>query len=696
MAPGRPHYPPPLNLRADSTDSDHEQDLANVPLPRTTSSAHSNPSVGPVGSGSVASRARTQHSHVPRSSSVYSSTFTVPSVSSAPAHSVSHPQQTSSTHAGGILPSASFFHPSRPIPYSDFTSSNYNPNNSAFNAVPLSSIPRPTALAHGDQRPESIGSDSFTHGSFTTDEHGLGGGGRKRAASATNPNNVVGMSSLSRTFSTKVSREPLLPIGQKPKPPIPAQLNMGRSASGRKLPGIGGRGRWNEGSGGVLKVSDGGSSVAAGGRVRTSVERFLWRTLSGDVETADEYPTKDLELSENVEDLESGYRVSEEPNVELKSTSRGTFDGSGTMNISHSANVPSALPQQKSVLRPRFPNFNPVPPSTDHPSSRTPVLNSSGKTMRKYSLHPSQNTFFLKGRILTGGDSVWPFVCSVILLLGITGTWSGTTAVWWWKNESPAVAIVGGYMCLLTLANMMATAFSDPGILPRNLDPDPPYPDTSSGDEGVRVPFPRDLKVRSGVVRVKYCQTCRIYRPPRSSHCRMCDNCVDGCDHHCQWVNNCVGRRNYTSFILLLTSATLTLCLIICTSALHLVIQAHNEHLNVQQSLRRGAGSAVVFLLSAIMIWPVGGLLGYHMRLLLLNLTTIEQIRNSAHKSLVDGPAPPNPFALGNWRHNLAEMLCRAQGTSWLSAAECAVEDRREPNPGAEIGGDEGGTDGTG
>ena len=73
-------------------------------------------------------------------------------------------------------------------------------------------------------------------------------------------------------------------------------------------------------------------------------------------------------------------------------------------------------------------------------------------------------------------------------------------------------------------------------------------------------------------VPVKYCKTCLIYRPPRSSHCRMvtsyslrpcvvtlisypkCDNCVDSCDHHCQWLNNCVGRRNYTSFIVFLVS----------------------------------------------------------------------------------------------------------------------------------------------
>ena len=41
-------------------------------------------------------------------------------------------------------------------------------------------------------------------------------------------------------------------------------------------------------------------------------------------------------------------------------------------------------------------------------------------------------------------------------------------------------------------------AFRDPGILPRNLDPDPPTASTGS-EESVRQPLPRDLKVRNGL-----------------------------------------------------------------------------------------------------------------------------------------------------------------------------------------------------
>ena len=112
-------------------------------------------------------------------------------------------------------------------------------------------------------------------------------------------------------------------------------------------------------------------------------------------------------------------------------------------------------------------------------------------------------------------------------------------------------------------------------------------------------------------------------------------------------------------------------------------------------------GSAIVFCLSVCVIWPVAALLVYHMRvcslspffsldfgltfgqLLLLNITTIEQIRNTAHKSLEPtAPPPPNPFSHGSWRRNCLAVLCRPEGTSWLNARGVKTRDDRLVNPG--------------
>ncbi|KDQ07259.1 hypothetical protein BOTBODRAFT_180857 [Botryobasidium botryosum FD-172 SS1] len=325
-----------------------------------------------------------------------------------------------------------------------------------------------------------------------------------------------------------------------------------------------------------------------------------------------------------------------------------------------------------------------------------PVLSKSEprRPLRNYHLISSQNRFFLNGHIVLGGNTPWPFIGVLVIVFGIAGVWFGTTAVWWWKEESPAVAAVGAYLSLLTISSMLMTAMRDPGILPRNLDLDPPYSNESPVDGEPRVPLPRDLRVRTGVVRVKYCITCKTYRPPRSSHCKTCDNCVDGCDHHCQWVNNCVGRRNYTTFITFLVAAVFTLCLIIVTSALHLYLLTHTRGLDFKHALAQAPGSAVVFCMSILVVWPVLALMSYHVRLLLLNITTIEQVRNQAHSSIMPGPAPPNPFSLSTWYHNLAYILCRPAGYSWVNPSGIAVQDQRKLNPGLAEGWLTGGEDG--
>ncbi|KAJ6547712.1 DHHC palmitoyltransferase-domain-containing protein [Mycena capillaripes] len=312
------------------------------------------------------------------------------------------------------------------------------------------------------------------------------------------------------------------------------------------------------------------------------------------------------------------------------------------------------------------PSFaTPAPTPGAPPRAAVPLLDA---------LHPSRNRFFLRGHLLTGGESPWVFVGSLVLALTLAGVWFGTTAVWWWHNVSPAVAAVGAYLALITLSTLLAASTRDPGILPRDLDLNPPYPATSPSNGTCA----RRCRATSSV-RVKYCLTCQTYRPPRSSHCRVCDNCVDGLDHHCRWLNNCIGRRNYTTFVALLLSGMTTLVLMIVTSALHLYLLAHRDH----DGPRRGGRSAVVFCLAMILIWPVGALLSYHMRLLLQNVTTIEQIRNQAHKTLVPGPAPPNPFSHGNWRRNLLAVLCRPVSYSYLDAPGNATQDEREVNPGS-------------
>lgn len=52
-----------------------------------------------------------------------------------------------------------------------------------------------------------------------------------------------------------------------------------------------------------------------------------------------------------------------------------------------------------------------------------------------------------------------------------------------------------------------------------------------------------------GETPLKWCNTCRFLRPPRTHHCRMCDVCVTRFDHHCVWLNTCIGAKNLRWFL---------------------------------------------------------------------------------------------------------------------------------------------------
>lgn len=101
------------------------------------------------------------------------------------------------------------------------------------------------------------------------------------------------------------------------------------------------------------------------------------------------------------------------------------------------------------------------------------------------------------------------------------------------------------YVLFQVLVLLLLTSGRDPGIVPRNAQPPEPEGYDNSMELGSgqtpRLPRTKDVIINGATVKVKYCDTCMLYRPPRCSHCSICDNCVERFDHHCPWVGQCIG-----------------------------------------------------------------------------------------------------------------------------------------------------------
>ncbi|MBN3299149.1 ZDH23 Palmitoyltransferase, partial [Amia calva] len=131
---------------------------------------------------------------------------------------------------------------------------------------------------------------------------------------------------------------------------------------------------------------------------------------------------------------------------------------------------------------------------------------------------------------------------------------------------------------VLTLAALAQTK-KDPGYL-RSQPPPPPagahstvtYPPERAGPSGVPNGARHEVLFLNGAshselgrasgdqerVKKNWCPACRVVRPPRAGHCRICAACVQRLDHHCVWINSCVGQANHRCFLLTLLLFLLT------------------------------------------------------------------------------------------------------------------------------------------
>ncbi|KAI9717999.1 MAG: Eukaryotic peptide chain release factor GTP-binding subunit [Chrysothrix sp. TS-e1954] len=279
------------------------------------------------------------------------------------------------------------------------------------------------------------------------------------------------------------------------------------------------------------------------------------------------------------------------------------------------------------------------------------------------------NTVFCwGGRLQTARDRPVSALTALLILIP-AGLFFGFSAPFLWRHVSPAIPILFAYVFLVCASSFIHAAFSDPGIIPRNLHPMPPAnPQADPMDVGPAMTewiFVKSSAARNGAYEVptKYCKSCNLWRPPRCHHCRVCDNCIETQDHHCVWLNNCVGRRNYRYFFTFVASACI-LATFLWTASLGHIIAFHREHhqtFNDAIDSNRVPFAMFIYGLIAF-VYPLS-LSGYHMGLLYHGHTTREYLNSKKFRKI----DRHRPFAQKRWWHNFVVVLIRARSPTSLN-----------------------------
>ncbi|XP_071720998.1 probable protein S-acyltransferase 4 [Rutidosis leptorrhynchoides] len=262
------------------------------------------------------------------------------------------------------------------------------------------------------------------------------------------------------------------------------------------------------------------------------------------------------------------------------------------------------------------------------------------KPKRLYHVWKGSNRFLFGGRLMFGPDVASLFL-SLLLVAGPALTFCvkvyniinhnkqhGEAYNYWY-----GILFVAAALTCLDIIFLFMTSSRDPGIVPRNATPPDPDEDlemntpsmewTNGRTPHLRLPRTKDVIVNDHTVKVKYCDTCMLYRPPRASHCSVCNNCVQRFDHHCPWVGQCIGLRNYRYFYLFISTSTV-LCIYVFTFSW---VNLFQQKVVVLKAMSQDILSDFLIVYCFVAVWFVGGLTVFHFYLICTNQTTYENFR---------------------------------------------------------------------
>ena len=235
-----------------------------------------------------------------------------------------------------------------------------------------------------------------------------------------------------------------------------------------------------------------------------------------------------------------------------------------------------------------------------------------------------------KGNLLLGPCSFRPTMLSLITISIPIFLFLFFISDFLTKKISFLIPLIIVIIYIITVSLLIIVSFCDPGII------------LSFPMKKRIIEDRRESKIfQLGYIKnYKYCDTCSIIRPSRSTHCGDCNNCVEKFDHHCPWIGTCVGKRNYKYFYFFLFILNFLICLIIIFCIYYLIkriteIVKENNHLEENEKIKNIASysltevimSLYIIIYEGLVMIFVTGLFIYHTKLVLKNMTTKEDIK---------------------------------------------------------------------
>ena len=234
------------------------------------------------------------------------------------------------------------------------------------------------------------------------------------------------------------------------------------------------------------------------------------------------------------------------------------------------------------------------------------------------------NYFPINGKIIMGPTSFRPTLVSFFIILIPFSLFIAFNTNFYKEQLSIFIPLIATFFFIITVILLFMASFKDPGILLRfEL-------------ENNIIEDRKKCKIfQLGFIQnYKYCGSCKIIRPSRSTHCGDCDNCVEKFDHHCPWVGQCIGKRNYKYFYFFLFNLNVLIIFMIIFCVFHIIniiiIKVGEENKNniISAALSEVIISLYIIIYCGLCMIFVTGLFIYHSKIIIKNVTTKEDIKH--------------------------------------------------------------------